>query len=164
MVALYDKLRLDTAVAVGTPKPLTPAQPTGLEFLVFDRWLKPSGPGSTPTAFDTAQGGRLKRSIVVLDGGEVAHPSPAAYERKHWDSFPLTYIFAEAHANGKAAIELAIWRMEFLLADWFPRLPSGYRVAFKEDSILALEDSDAFLGNVVSVVRWRATGSRRMVA
>lgn len=134
-------------------------------FGVYGRWLKRDGPGATVDAFDAGQGGRLKRSIVVLDGGEVDHPSGRpGREWRTWDSFPTTHLFAEAHANGKAAIDSALARMEALLVPWAATLPSGQRVTFEPDSRVTLEDSEAFPGSVVVVARWRATGARRLIA
>jgi hypothetical protein len=156
--AITDYLALDFT--------LTQPQPGGLGFLVWSRWLVAgTGPGSTPEAFNAGAGGRLRRNIVVLDGGEVDHPSPRpGRDWRTWDSFPTTHLFAEAHANGKAAIDAAIARMETLLVPWRLVLPSGQRVSFEPDSRLVLEDSDQFPGNVVAVVRWRATGARRLAA
>ncbi len=156
--AIRDYLALDLT--------LTQTQPGGLGFVVFDRWLvTPPGPGSTPEAFDMGQGGRLKRSIVVLDGGEVAHPSPrAGRDWRQWDSHPSMHVFAEAHATGKAAVDTALARIEILLVPWRLTLPSGQRVSFEPDNRLALEDSSAFPGNVVVIARWRATSARRTAA
>lgn len=155
--AIADRLSADSA--------LTGAQPTGLGFTVFDRWLIPSGPGATPGAFDATQGNRLKRSIVVLDGGEVAHagqPRPG-HDGRRWDSYPQTYLFAEAHANGKAAAHAAARRIEALLIGWEVTIDGGQRVAFIDVELRALEDSDQWPGNIVLMARWRAVGSRRLV-
>jgi hypothetical protein len=142
---------------------LTEAQPEGLGFRVYDRWLTPGpGPGSTPSAFDATQGGRLKRSIVVLDGGESTNPSPAREGVRLWDSLPQVYVFAEAHANGKAALERADARIERLLTRWQVTLSTGEVVTFRRDSRQSLADAEQFPGNVVSIARYRATGARVM--
>jgi hypothetical protein len=152
--AIADRLSADAA--------LTAAQPTGLGFSVYARWLKPAGPGSTPDAFDATQGGRLRRSIVVLDGGEVAFPTTQPRGSRRWDSFPTTHVFAEAHANGKQAAWDAVSRIEALLVDW-ETLVGAQRVTFVPDGVSALEDSEAFPGNILLVARWRATGVRALV-
>lgn len=162
--AIYDHIVLDEMVLGGVPLPLTAAPPAGLGFTVFNRWLKPSGPGSTPTAFDAAQGGRLKRSIVVLDGGEVPHPSPSVRDVRLWDAFPTTHLFAELHDNGKAAIDEAIRRLEYLLGDWTPTLSGNSPISLREDAVLEMGESDEFPGNGVVMVRWRVTGTRQIVA
>jgi hypothetical protein len=141
---------------------LTLPPPDGLGFLVFARWLSPAGPGSTPSAFDPTQGGRMKRSIVVMDGGEVAHPARQPAQMRRWDSFPPIYIFAEAHQNGKQAAWDARDRIERLLAGWDVALGAQH-VGFVPESVSALEDAEAFPGNVVLVARWRATGVRQLV-
>jgi hypothetical protein len=140
---------------------LTGSGAAQLGFGVYDRWLTPGpGPGSTPSAFDQAAGGRLKRSIVVLDGGETRNPALGRQGTFIWDSAPVVYLFAEAHANGKAAVEAADRRVEALLLGWGLVLTSGERVTFARDSRVGLEDAQQFPGNVVTVVRYRATGAR----
>lgn len=138
----------------------------GLGFAaVFTRWLKRDGPGSTPSAFDPTTG-RLNRSIVVLDGGENAHPSPQpGYETLLWDSLPPIYLFAEATQSGKDAVDAADRRVQELLNGWHISLPSGEQaVARVVGNRVALEDSEQFPGNVVSIRRPRITGSRRLAA
>lgn len=152
--AIRDRLAADAS--------LTAAQPGGLGFTVFDRWLKPNGPGSTPTAFDPAQGGRLRRAIVVLDGGEVTNPARQAAALRRWDSFPTTDIFAEAHAAGKQAAQDAVRRIEALLVGW-ETVVGGQRVGFLPDSQLVLEDAEAFPGNVRLRATWRAVSARLLI-
>lgn len=160
--AIKDRLAGDWA--------LTQPQPGALGFQIFDRWLvypgnfaKPT-PGSTPEAFDQGQGGRLRRSIVVLAGGDVDSPSSQMRDVRRWDSYPRLYFFAEAHANGKQAIEDAKLRVEDLLVPWEVVITRGQRVSFRPADEVPLEDSEQFPGNVVCIVRWRATGTRRLAA
>lgn len=144
---------------------LTQPQPGGLGFLVWGRWLKKEGGGATPEAWDAGQGGRLKRNVVVLDGGEVDHPSGrGGPDWRFWDSFPELHLFAEAHASGKAAIDAAIRRCDALLVGWSVAIDGGQRVTFRPDARLALEDSEEWPGNVRAVARYRATGARRVAA
>lgn len=153
--AIRDRLAADAA--------LTAAQPGGLGFRVWSRWLTPSGPGSTPEAFDAARGGRLLRNVVVTDGGEVGAPArqPAALRR--WDSFPQIYVFAEAHEAGKQAAHDAVARIEALLVGWSVTV-GGASVGFLPDAVLALEDSAQFPGNITLVARFRATGTRQLAS
>lgn len=153
-IAIRDRLAADAA--------LTAAQPGGLGFKVWSRWLTPSGPGATPEAFDAARGGRLLRNVVVTDGGEVGAPARQPSGMRRWDSFPQVYVFAEAHEAGKQAARDAVLRVERLLAGWEVAL-DGATVGFLPDSVLALDDSEQFPGNIVLVARWRATGARQMV-
>ncbi len=141
---------------------LTDPVPTGLGFGVHSHWLIPNGPGGTPSAFDTTRGNRLKRSIVVLDGGEVASPARSAAGLRRWESFPTLHVFGEAHATGKEAIQSAALRIEALVSSWQP-VVAGQPVTLQTDAWLAIEDSDQFPGNVAKVIRLRATGSRQLV-
>lgn len=144
---------------------LTDAPPGGLGFGVYSQWLKPSGPGSTPAAFDPAQGGRLRRSIVVMDGGEVAHPGrPGGASIRRWDSFPTITIIGEAHQNGKEAIYAALRRCEELLVPWIATIDGNQQVSFRLADALALEESEGFPGNMVLSTRWRATGARTLAS
>lgn len=140
----------------------TPAGSGGLGFLILERWPVPDGPGATPEAFDPARGNRLKRCIVVLDGGEVAHPGRQNFDFRRWDSFPTTQIFAEAHLNGKQAAQDAYLQIEAMLINW-QAIVSGQRIGFTTESRLNLEDDDSFPGNIRIVARWRATGVRPLV-
>lgn len=148
----------------------TPAGSGGLGFVILERWPiepapagQPPIPGQTPEAFDPARGNRLKRCIVVLDGGEVAHPSRQNFDFRRWDSFPTTQIFAEAHLNGKQAAQDAYLQIESMLINW-QAIVSGQRIGFQTESRLNLEDDDSFPGNVRIVATWRATGVRKLVA
>lgn len=142
---------------------LTQAQPGGLGYRVWGRWLKPSGPGSTPEAF--SETGRLLRNVVVLDGGEVGHPDGDAGHRvRRWDSFPTCHVFAEASDAGKAAADAACRRIELLLVGWEAQIDGGQRVGFRPDQRIALEDAEAFPGNVTVILRFRATGARAVAA
>lgn len=147
---------------------LTQPQPTNLGFGVYDRWLvypgnfaKPAR-GSTPEAFDENQGGRLKRSIVVLAGGDVDHPGRQMRRMRRWDNFPRIYFYAEAAQSGKQAVEDAKLRVEDLLVPWEAVITRGQRVSLRPADEIPLEDSEAFPGNIVMIVRWRATGVRSL--
>jgi len=147
---------------------LTSGQPAGLGFIIWDRWLVKPGTfgkpeaGSTPEAFDPLSGGRMRRNIVVLAGGDVDHPGGQAHGVRRWDNFPRIYFFAEAHATGKQAIEDAKLRVEDLLTPWEAVITRGQRVTFLPADEIPLEDSESWPGNVVAIVRWRATGTRRL--
>jgi hypothetical protein len=140
----------------------TPAGSGGLGFLILERWPVPDGPGATPEAFDPARGNRLKRCIVVLDGGERPHPSRQSFDFRKWDSSPQTQIFAEAHLNGKEAAHAAYLLIESMLINW-QAVVAGQRIGFVTENRLDLEDSEAFPGNVRIVATWRATGVRTLV-
>lgn len=148
----------DALTAVGA---LTDAQPAGLGFKVWDRWLTPTGPGATPEAFDATKGGRLLRNIVILEGGEYGHPSgDAGLDVRRWDSFPTVYFFAEAHRNGKAAVNDAVKLADQALHTLDTIANGNEHVTYRMDSRVPIEDSEAFPGNVVAIVRFRATGAR----
>lgn len=161
--AIFERISLYEDLVDGEGKSLTLAPPLGLGFGIYNRWLKPTGPGSTPAAFDAAQGGRLKRSIVVRDGGEVRHTTPGSHDVRLWDSFPETYLFAEAHDNGRQAIDDAIVRLEALLCDWIPTIDGLGPFSLREADIVDLAESEQFPGNVTVIVRWHATGARQMI-
>lgn len=154
--------RIATFGAIVGPKP------GGLEFVVLERWpVRPSGnpdnpiPGETPTAFDETRSRRMKRVIAVMDQGEVNNPASQPFEYRRWDSFPLIYIFAETHQNGKDAIRAAYLLIESYLIGWTVVVDGG-RVGFLPDSRLPLDDSEDFPESVVQVARFRATGVRRI--
>lgn len=128
-------------------------------FLVWDYWITPGRPEE---AFDPEDDMRLRRSIVILHGGEFDHPSPSRSGWRLWDSFPTFYIYGEAHANGKLACTRAKIRIEQLLSGRRINAEEGRNITFKPDDEIKLEDSELFPGNVVSIVRWRATGARAL--
>lgn len=130
-----------------------------LNFLVWDYWITPGRPEA---AFDPDDGFRLRRNIVILHGGEVDHPSLSRSQWRLWDSFPTFYIYAEAHANGKLAATRAKIRIEQLLSGRRINAEEGRNITFRPDEEIKLEDSELFPGNVVSIVRWRATGARAL--
>ena len=147
---------------------LTSPQPAGMAFVVWDRWLvKPTNflkpeAGTTPEAFDAQAGGRMRRNIVILAGGENERSGSQSDELRRWDAFPRIYLFAEAHQNGKQAVEDAKLRIETLLCGWEAVITAGQRVSFRPADEVPLEDSELWPGNVVAIVRWRATGARRL--
>lgn len=149
--------RLASSAALTTPPG------AGLGFQILERWPSPEGPGATPDAFDATRANRLKRVAVVMDGGEVANPARQAFDRRRWDSFPLIYLFGEAHTNGKDAVQSAYLLIEQLLVGW-EAIVAGQHIGFLPDSRVALDDSDVFPGNVVSICRFRATSTRKLVA
>lgn len=139
--------------------------PAGLGFRVFDRWLlAPPARGATPEAFDDAQGGRLRRSVIVLDPDEAAHPGrTATHAVEHWDAFPVLYLFAEAHRTGRDAIERAYRAIKTDLHGWQPILPAGDRPLVQvPPSRSGTRDDDSFPGNVRTEIRLRVTGARRV--
>ena len=144
---------------------LTGAEPAGLGFRIWDRWLKPCigsppPPGCTDEAFTSfAQGRRLKRNVVVLDGGEFDTTFPNTMDWRRIDTFPTTHIFAEAHQDGKQAAIDAYLRIESLLAEW-DIVIGDQRLSLVTGTRVVLEDSPEWPGNVVVVGRWRLTGSR----
>lgn len=148
---IYQKIAADTDI--------TDAQPDGLGFGVYDYWLTVGKPAAA-----WQPNGRMNRSIVVLDGGENLHPSVSRSDWYTWDSFPSIYLFGPAHSSTKLAVAQARYRIEQLLIPWVAITFLGERVTFKPDSVIPLDDSEHFPGNVVSIVRWRATGARRTAA
>lgn len=140
---------------------LTGAQPDGLGFTIWDRWLIRTGPGSTPEAFDELRGGRLKRNIVVLDGGEVPHPKGRmGTDGRRWQSFPTLTVFAEANTQGKSAIVAAQLLCESLLQASPIMIDGDQSADVVFDSRVPINDSDQFPGNVVAVLRFQASGAR----
>ncbi len=141
---------------------LTQPQPGGLGFAVMDRWPLESGPGATPDAFTAT--GAMKRSAVVLDPDEAAHPDRRpGVERKLVDTFPVVYLFAPAHSTGRAALEAAYRRIEVLFHGWQPVLPGGERPWFEvPDGRTGARDDASFPGSSRCEVRLRATWSRAM--
>lgn len=153
--ALYARIAADAT--------LTAVPPGGLGFVVLSRWPKPDGPGATPEAFT---GPRLKRTVVVLDAGEAAHPSPRG-GRKGWegyDSWPLTYLWSETHQNGHVAIEAADRRLQTILHGQPLTLPSGEKATVEatKDRTPVRED-ESFPGNLRCERRYRVTGARKIV-
>ena len=142
---------------------LTGAQPAGLEFRIFNRWLAKTGAGKTPEAFDDERGGRLRRVIVVVDGSENNEPGRQPEGTKRLFTIPATHIFAEPHDNGKRAANAAYRRIERLLLGWEVALGPDERLGFVSGSRLYLEDSQLYPGNVEIVARWRMSGTRRLV-
>jgi hypothetical protein len=148
---------------------VNPVGTGGLGFVVLERWpVRPSGnpanpiPGETPTAFDETRARKMKRTIVVMDQGEVSNPARQAFELRRWDSFPLIYIFAETHQNGKEAVGTAYLFIERYLVGWTATV-DGQKVGFVPDNRLPLDDSEDFPESVVQVCRFRATGTRTIV-
>lgn len=142
---------------------LTAEPPGGLGFRIFNRWLVKTGPGKTDDAFDLDRGGRLRRSIVVLDAAESDTPDRQPEGTKRLFTAPTTHIFAEAHENGRLAVNQAYRRIERLLLGFEVALSPDERVGFVAGTRLFIEDSEQFPGNVVIVARWRFTGTRRLL-
>lgn len=141
----------------------------GLGFVVLERWpVRPSGnpdnpiPGETKEAFDESRARKMKRTIVVMDQGEVSNPGRQAFDLRRWDSFPLIYIFGETHQNGKEAVFAAYKLIESYLIGWTANV-DGEKVGFVPDNRLPLDDSEDFPESVVQVCRFRATGTRKLV-
>lgn len=135
-----------------------------LGFGVYDHWLVQTGPGATPQAFDAARGNRLKRSIVVLGAGRVPRPGVQPGSDAHrWNRYPRLFFFAEAHANGKRAIEEAKLRVEDLLIGWEAVVERGQRVSFRPADETEPAESD-FPGSIQAIARWEATGVRQYAA
>lgn len=141
----------------------SPSGSGGLGFDIYERPLAPgTGPGATPEAFDASRGNRLKRSIVVLDGGEVDHPArQMGSDLRRWDSFPTIHIWSEAHTAGKQAAQDAYLAIESLLIGW-ETVVAGQRIGFRLDSRVDLADDPEWPGNVRTVARVRATGVRQL--
>lgn len=128
-----------------------------LDFLIWDWWITPDRPE------EAWNGSRFRRNIVILHGGEVEHPSPSRSGLRLWDAFPTFYIYAEPHANGKLAVAQAKIRIEQLLAPRRVNAEEGTNITFQPDNEIPLVDSELFPGNVVSIIRWRATGARALL-
>src|SRR5262249_26347469 len=94
---------------------------------VWDRPLAAgNGRGSTPAAFwiapaDPTKPPRLRRSLVVLDGGEVPATDGPDNARL---SFPRIFFYVPATATDKAALDDIDGRVRWLLdpANWRPAL------------------------------------------
>lgn len=143
---------------------ITGGPPTGLQFVVQNRWpVRKGNPGATPDAFDDERGGRMKRVIVVLDGTENDAPGRQPEGTKRLLTSPTTHLFAEPHEGGKQAVNDAYRRIERLLIGWDAQISSDERVGLVSGSRLFIEDSEQFPGNVVLVARWPMTGTRRLV-
>ena len=138
---------------------------TGLAASVHNRRLKRgSNEGATPKAFNATPGhpreGELLRSIVVADGGEVAHPSgPKRGTRLlAFDTFPRVHYYAEATESGKAAIDAMDARCMLLLHGW--QVPGTTIRLEAEPERIPFVDSDEFPGNVETYRRFRGAGTR----
>lgn len=156
--AIYDRLAGDSR--------LTAVVPVGLQFTLLNRWPTRSAPGATPTAFKPD--GSLKRLVIVLDGGEVEHPSGATQRQFRWDSFPTLHIVAEAHDTGRWAVKQADQRIaEILSAALLSQTTEGAteQISFRLDGTVGpREDFEGFPGSVRMIRRWRATGTRRLAS
>jgi len=138
---------------------------TGAAASVHNRRLKRgTNEGATPKAFNMTPGhpkeGELLRSIVVADGGEVAHPSGAKRGTRllAFDTFPRLYYYAEATESGKAAIDAIDTRCVLILHDW--QVPGTTVRIQAEPERIPFIDSDEFPGNVETYRRFRGPGTR----
>lgn len=133
---------------------------SGLGFQIFDMPITAGRPAS---AFDPNDGNRMRKVISIIEGGEVEHPSTSNSKWRLWDSFPQIRIYAPAHANGKVAAKQAKLRVEQLLCGRRISAIEGVNITMKPSDEIALDDSELNPGNIVSIVRWRATGARALV-
>lgn len=149
---------------------LTGTGGANLGFVVLERWpVRPSGDpdnpikGETPEAFDNARARRMKRTIAVMGRNEVPNPGRQASDLRRWDSYPELYMFAEAQASGKDALQAAYLLVESYLVGWQVLVSTG-RAGFLPDTIIGPDDSPDFPESVFQVCRFRVTGTRRLVA
>lgn len=152
----------EIALRLSNSGALTTAQPSGLGFVILERWPSPEGQGATPEVFDAARGNRLKRTIYVRGTDEVGNPARQAFDIRRWDAYPEIHVFAEAHANGKEATQSAYYVMESLLVGW-EAIVAGQHIGFLADGWVAPVDSPDFAASVVAVCRFRATSTRKLV-
>lgn len=148
--AILTRLRADAA--------LTALLPGGL-------WERPlqqgSGPQATPAAFGPSGPGgvpRLRPCLVLLDPGEVGHPSgDRDRNTQPWDAWARPHLYAPATDAGRALLEQADARLIVLLHDWQTPAHVGLRALPERGPTLP---SDEFPGNLVTYRRFRATGVR----
>jgi hypothetical protein len=148
------KLIVDRLVADST------LYPTLLPGGVWDRPLAAgSGRGSTPAAFwidpaDPTKTPRLRRSIVVLDGGEV--PSVGGPKNARM-TFPRLFYYVPATATDKAALDAIDSRVLWLLdpANWKPALAANRPLELTALELSELTDSEQFPGSLVCFRRFQ---------
>lgn len=144
---------------------LTDPPSAGLGFTVWNRGLKREGKGNTEGAFRIDEPGKpLGRAIVVWDATENDSPARQPADVKRIDAYPTAHLYVETTDTGKLAADQAYRRIEALFLGWSAVLDSGERLGFVSGSRNTLNDSDQFEGSKIVVVRWRFTGSRRLVA
>ena len=126
---------------------------------IWDRAIKREGVGATPGAFD--QYGDPLPAAVVMDGTDeqTAFGPDASFQ-----SFPWIYLYAQPHANGKAAIATA-WDLMFsLLHKWRFATPNSTDAEVHVIGRLGVMDDpdvdDRLLGGMRLQVTglWRNTG------
>lgn len=127
---------------------------------IWDRPIKAGqGQGATPGAFytdpaDPARLVRLRRSVYVADGGEVeaiGGPKDADYELRN--TFPRLYIYVDATATGKAALDTIDARCRTLLNNWQTTMTGGAAVTFRVLNLTETMDAEEFPGNLFAIRR-----------
>ena len=126
---------------------------------VWDRPLAAgSGRGSTPAAFwidpaDPTKTPRLRRSLVVLDGGEVpATDGPPNARMK----FPRIFYYVPATASDKAALDDIDSRVTWLLDpdNWHPAVGANRALILTALELSELVESEQFPGSLVCFRRF----------
>jgi hypothetical protein len=122
---------------------------------IYDRPLKPGNtPGGTPAAWyvdpaDPTRVPHLRRSLVVMDGGEVDPPDGPSDPVHPWElrqTFPRIFIYVDATANGKAAADAIDARCLALLNGWTTPLSLGTALTLTQLNRTELIESDTFDG------------------
>jgi hypothetical protein len=127
---------------------------------VWDRPLAAgTGRGSTPAAFwidpaDPTKTPRLRRSLVVLDGGEVAAVGGPSTAR---ETFPRIFYYVPATASDKTALDDIDSRVLWLLdpANWRPTVGANRPLVLSALELSELVESEQFPGSLVCFRRFR---------
>ena len=149
---IRDRIAANTTIMSPSP---------GLGFLaVYDKWLRGSGSGSEPNAFDAK--GAIKPAIVVWGSTANAHPSPHVPGWTKQDTLPSIYLYQYPSEDGRNKCALAAAELDRWLSDptWQPVIAGGARPVFQWDGETEIDNDEQFPGNYVLVVRFRVTTAR----
>ena len=128
---------------------------------VWDRPIRAgTGQGATPGAFwvdpaDPARVPRLRRTVTVTGGGEV--PAPFGETLDAVETYPRVWVYVEATAAGKAALDDIDERVRQLLDTdvWRVAVPNGRPLRLTPLEMGDPGESDEFPGSLVAYRRFR---------
>lgn len=127
---------------------------------IYDRELRRTKPGATPSAFQPVPGKqvpRLRPSIVIYGPNDVDAPDgPLNVEGLLVlrDGFLRIHYYVPATDSGKAALDAIDARVRWLLNGWQTTLSAGYPATFTELEMTEQIDSETFPGNKQSIRRY----------
>ena len=120
---------------------------------IWDRPLKTEGNGATPEAFD--EWGDPLPAAVIVDGTDE---QTAFGPDGSFQSFPWIYLYAQPHANGKAAIANAWDEMFSSLHGWRFATGNGTDAEVKVIGRLGVMDDEPGSDRLVGGMRLQVTG------